>query len=315
MNIVILDADSIGRDLDYTPFSAFGHLSVYDRTSPAELHDRIADAGILLLNKVRVTEEDLAHAPALRLICLAATGFDNVDVEACRRRGVAVCNVVGYSTDAVAQLTVAMALSLICRLPDYTAYVRSGAYTASGVPNRLSPAYHEVSSLVWGILGYGKIGQKVGQIAQALGCKLLVCKKTPAPNVQNVDIDTLCRESDVLSVHLPLSAETRGIVSEARIASMKPGALLINVARGAVLDEAAAARALSEGRIGGLASDVYGQEPMPADHPYYPLRDDPRAIFTPHMACGAVETRRRLLIEIQKNISAFLRDERRCRVD
>lgn len=315
MHIAVLDTDSIGHDLDYTPFERFGTVSLYPATSAEALPARVAEADCLILNKVKITAQTLACAPRLRLICIAATGYDNIDLAACRARGVAVCNVRGYSTHSVAQLTVAMALSLACRLPEYSAYVSDGSYTVSGLPNRLIPVYHELEGKTWGLLGYGDIARSVAQVARALGCHVLYCRKTPTKDPENVDIDTLCRRSDILSLHLPLTDETRGILSASRLAQMKQEAILINVARGAVLDEAAAAQAILCGRLGGLGCDVYTAEPFAKDHPYAAIAHHPRVCLTPHMAWGAAEARERLLEEIEKNISAFIDGDVRGRVD
>ena len=241
----------------------------------------------------------------LKLICLAATGYDNVDTEWCRKQGILVCNVVGYSTDSVAQLTVAMALYLVHHLDIYTEYVRNGCYTESGIANRLSPAFHELTGKIWGIAGYGNIGRKVGVAARALGCRVIAFKKKPVSDVNCVDLDTLCRESDIISVHLPLNDDTRGIFSREKIALMKPNALFINVARGAVTDEPALAEAVRNKQLGGLGVDVYSLEPFPENHPFYGIRKENCVCMTPHLAWGAVEARERCILEIVKNIRAF----------
>jgi glycerate dehydrogenase len=165
------------------------------------------------------------------------------------------------------------------------------------------------------VVGYGNIGAQVGRAAQALGCRVLAYKRTPVEGVACVDLDTLLRESDVISVHLPLSDATRGILGRAEIARMKRNAIVINVARGAVIDEAALAEAVAQERIGGVGIDVYSVEPMPKEHPFYPLRERENVCLTPHMAWGAYEARARCLSEIVENIHAFVRGERRCRVD
>lgn len=270
---------------------------------------------MVIVNKIRLNEENLAGAAGLKLICVAATGYDNIDVAYCRRRGIAVCNVLGYSTDSVAQLTVAMVLELMLHLPTMSGYVRSGAYTASGVANRLTPAFHELAGKTWGIVGAGNIGKKVAHIAEAFGCRVMVCRRRPDPDYPTVDIDTLCREADIISVHTPLTDETQGLISRARIAAMKPGVILVNVARGAVADEAALADAVRAGQIGGLGVDVYSAEPLPADHPLYAVRTLPNVCLTPHMAWGAVEARQRCIGEMAENISACFAGRVRCRVD
>ena len=315
LRAVILDAATLGDEVSLAPLAAVTHLTVHALTVPEEVADRIRDAQVVILNKVKLNETNLAHAAHLKLICVSATGYDNIDVDYCRSRGIAVCNVLGYSTDSVAQLTVAMVLELMLHLPEMTGYVRSGAYTASGVANRLSPTFHELAGKTWGIVGAGNIGKKVARIAEAFGCRALICRRRPDPDYPNTDIDTLCRVADIISVHTPLSEETRGLISRERIAAMKRGVILVNVARGAVADESALADALRDGQIGGLGVDVYSVEPMPEDHPLYAVRELPNVCFTPHMAWGAVESRQRCIDEMAENIRTFCRGEVRCRVD
>ena len=315
IHAVILDGATLGEDISFASLEERASLTVYPLTPPEEVAARIRDAQVVIVNKIRLNEANLAGADALKLICVAATGYDNIDVAYCRRRGIAVCNVLGYSTDSVAQLTVAMVLELILHLPEMSGYVRSGAYTASGVANRLTPAFHELAGRTWGIIGAGNIGKKVARIAETFGCRVLVCRRRPDPDYPAVDIDTLCREADIISVHTPLTDETRGLISRERIAAMKPGVIVVNVARGAVADEAALADAVRTGQIGGLGVDVYSAEPLPADHPLYAVRELPNVCFTPHMAWGAVEARQRCIDEIAENIRAFFAGECRCRVD
>ena len=204
-----------------------------------------------------------------------------------------------------------MALYLTQHLAEYTRYVRDGKYTESGIANQLTPTFYELAGTTWGISGYGHIGRKVGNIAAAMGCRVIAYKRTPVSDVTCVDIEQLCRESDILSVHLPLNEETKGLFSREKIDMMKPGALFINVARGAVADEQALADALKIGRIGGLGIDVYSREPFPKDHPFYAIREDDRVCLTPHLAWGAYEARVRCIEEIVKNIQAFQHGEKR----
>ncbi|MBQ9387751.1 MAG: hydroxyacid dehydrogenase [Lachnospiraceae bacterium] len=315
MKIVVLDAETFGTDLDLSPLSGVGETTVYPITPADLVAERISDAEVVIINKVKLNETNLAAASSLKLICIMATGYDNVDTAYCRSAGIAVCNVVGYSTHNVAQLTVAMVMSLINRLPEYTEFVRSGAYTASGIPNKLEPVYHEICGKKWGIIGYGNIGKQVGRVAEAMGCELLVYKRTPEPGAPCVDLETLCRESDVISVHTPLNDGTRGLIDAAHIAMMKKDVIFINVARGAVTDEAALAAALKEGKIGALGVDVYSVEPFSADHPFNEIKALPNVCLTPHMAWGSYEARVRCLSEVIKNIGAYYAGERRCRVD
>ena len=316
MKIAVLDAGTLGADLSLSPLMPFGDVKVYSKTSPLEMPERVADREILILNKIRCNEETLSCARDLRLICVAATGYDNIDIAYCQKRGIAVCNVVGYSTESVAQLTLAMVFALATNLPVFHSYVASGQYTQSGVANSVAPVFHELAGKTWGIFGYGNIGKKVAAVAAAMGCRVIVCKRTPTEEAfPVVDFETLCRESDILTLHSPLTQETRGILDEAHIAMMKKDAVLVNVARGAVLDEAAVAKAILDGRIGGFGCDVYTKEPFLASHPYRDLLALPNVILTPHMAWGSYEARSLCLEEICRNITAFINGESRNRVD
>ena len=315
MKIVVLDAATLGADLDISPLYQVGQVTVYENTAPTEVAGRIADQEVIVSNKIRLNAENLKDAKKLKLICLAATGYDCVDTAYCRENGIGVCNVPGYSTHSVAQLAVTMALSLRTHLIPYRNFVHSGAYSRSGVANRLEPVWYELYGKTWGVVGGGNIGQEVAKIAQALGCKVLMCRRKPDPNFETVDIDTLCRESDIISVHVALTEETRGMIGKKQIEQMKPDAVLINVARGAVTDEAALAEAVLEGRLGGLGVDVYTEEPFGKDHPFQAILDRPNVCLTPHMAWGASEARNRCIAVVAENIRAFSNGVRMNRVE
>lgn len=305
MKIVILDAGTLGEDVDLSPVYGCGDVTAWTSTSYEELEERIADAEVIMVNKIKLNSDTLRGAKALRLICVTATGYDNIDLDYCKRRAIAVCNVPAYSTDSVSQLTVAMALALVCRLNEYERFVSSGEYSASASANRLSPVYHEISSLTWGILGGGAIGSRVAEVASALGARVLMCRRKADSRYEAVDVDRLCKESDIISLHVPLTDETRGIISKERIALMKRDAILINVARGAVVDEAALVTAIEEGRLGGIGIDVYSAEPFPVEHPYSRILEKSNVILTPHMAWGAKEARDRCVSVIAENIRDF----------
>ena len=316
MKIVVLDAGTLGNDVSLDAFARFGTLASYDKTAPEEMAERVKDADVLVLNKVRCNAETLKNATKLRLICVAATGYDNIDVAYCKSRGIAVCNVVGYSTESVAQLTLSMVFALSTNLMSYHEYVVSGRYTRSGVANSVTPVFHELAGKTWGIYGYGNIGKQVARVAEAMGCRVLVCKRTPTKeNYPVVDLDTLCKESDILTVHTPLTEATRGSLDREHLLMMKKNAILVNVARGAVLDENAVAQAVLEGNLGGFGCDVYTQEPFPESHPYTAILGHPAVILTPHMAWGSHEARYRCIEEIATNIKAFINGEARNRVD
>ena len=315
MRIVILDGDTLGPGLDLSGLEALGEVVYYPATPPEQAAERLAEADVCLVNKLRLGPQNLTGNTQLKLICEAATGYDNIDTAWCGRNGIAAANVPGYSTDSVAQLTAAMALYLTNHLGSYTAAVRGGAYTHGGTANILSPVYHELRGMTWGIAGYGRIGKRVAEIASVLGCRVICWRKHPQAGDPFVPLEELCRKSDILSVHLPLNGETRGLFSRELFALCKSSCLFINVARGAVADEAALTEALVEGRLGGLGIDVYSAEPFPEDHPFYAIRERHDVCFTPHMAWGGMETRQRCIREIEANIAAYLRGERRNRVD
>ncbi len=315
MKIVVLDRLTLGDDLDISAAKAFGEMICYDKTDPDEVESHIGDADVVFVNKVKLNRDNLKNADNLKVICEAATGYDNIDTAFCREKGIAVANVKGYSTHSVAQVTLSMALSLATNLADFRALVASGNYTEVGIANRLEPVFCELYGKTWGIVGAGNIGRQVAAVARAMGCHVIGFSRTPKENIEQVGIDELCRRADVISVHLPLSDETRGIIGESEIALMKKNAILVNVARGAVTDERALAEAVLAKRIGGLGVDVYSVEPFGTDHPFYAIKDHPRVIFTPHMAWGAKEARARCISEVAENIRSFQSGGDRNRID
>ncbi len=315
MKIVFLDAATIGDDLTYESFEELGEVIVYPTTSDDEFEEHAKGADVVVINKLKLNSTNLPKAPNLKLICLAATGFDNVELDYCRKKGIGVCNVVGYSTQSVAQLTLSMALSLYTNLGQYTDFVRSGEYTKCGLANRLTPVYHEIAGKTWGIVGYGNIGKQVARVAEALGCRILVYKRTPVENAECVDFDTVCQKSDILSLHVPLNEQTRNLLDKEHVAMLKKNAVVVNVARGAVTDEEALTNAILQENIGGLGVDVYSKEPFGTDHPFNKIKHLPNVLLTPHMAWGGYETRVRLLQEIKENIISFSGGGNRSRVD
>ncbi len=314
MKIVVLDRLTLGEDLDLSAAEEFGTLVVYDNTLPHQVAERVADADVIFVNKVKLGE-NLKDAKNLKVICEAATGYDNIDLEFCRNHGIGVCNVPGYSVWSVAQVTVSMVLNLVNHLNEYTNYTKDGTYTNGGSANILTPVYHELYGKTWGIVGYGGIGSRVGAVAEALGCKVLAYKRTPIAGVNCTDMDTLLKESDIVTVHIPLSEETRGLISKERIATMKQGAILVNTARGAVIDETAICQAVRDGKIAGFGTDVYSVEPFPKDSPFYEIRNLPNVCLTPHMAWGGKETRERCYGEMLLNMQAYFNGEIRNRVE
>lgn len=315
MEIVVLDAATLGADSDLLPLMEQGNVTVWDNTAPEEIAQRIEYADVIVSNKVRLQENVLRDAKQLKLICLSATGYDCVDTAYCAKNSIGVCNVPGYSTQSVAQLTVAMVLELVNHLSAYREYVHSGAYSRSGVANALTPVWHELYGKTWGIVGGGNIGRQVAKIADAFGCRVLVCRRQPDDMYETADLDTLCAQSDIISIHVPLTDETRGMIGQKQIDRMNENAIVINVARGAVTDEAALAEAVKTGRIAGLGVDVYSIEPFGEDHPFNSVLDLPNVCLTPHTAWGAIETRNRCVAVVAENISAFCAGRKKNRVE
>ncbi|MBO5363854.1 MAG: hydroxyacid dehydrogenase [Clostridia bacterium] len=314
MKIVVLDRLTLGEDLDISEAEQFGTLVSYDKTAPEEVAERVKDADVIFVNKVKLGE-NLKDAKNLKLICEAATGYDNIDLGFCKKHGIGVCNVPGYSVWSVAQVTVSMVLSLVNHLPEYTRTTRDGSYSHGKSANILNPVYHELYGKTWGIVGYGGIGSRVGAVAQALGCRVLAYKRNPIPGVECTDIDTLVQESDIITIHIPLSEETRGLISRERIGRMKKNVILVNTARGAVTDEQALCDAIKEGRIAGFGTDVYSVEPFPVESPFYEIRNYDNVCLTPHMAWGGKETRERCFSEMLANMKAYFAGQLRNRVE
>lgn len=315
MKISVLDSSTLGNDLDLSVLKNYGELEIYSSTTTEETPAHCMDSDILVINKVKINENTLPDPGKVKLICLFATGFDNVDINYCKKHSIALCNVVGYSTDSVAQLTIAIVLNLACRIPEFSHHVTSGDYTKGGIANWLVPVYNELMGKTWGIVGLGNIGKRVAKVAEAFGCNVLVNKRTPSDEYENADIDTLCRESDIITIHTPLTDETHHLINQKRISMMKKNVILVNVARGLVTDESAVAKAIKDGKIGGFGCDVFSKEPFGNDHPFYEIMHLDNVCLTPHMAWGAYEARVRCLDEICKNIESFNSGNTRNRLD
>ena len=315
MKITVLDKKTMGDDISFSLLEKFGELTVYDLTPPELLAERVADADVIIQNKARITAEVIRSAKNLKLICEFATGFDNIDVAEARKHGVAVCNVPGYSTDSVMLYTIATVTALASRLITYRGFVASGEYTALGSPNKITPAFSDISGKTWGIIGYGNIGRAVGRVAEAMGANVIVNKRTEVEGVRCVDVDTLCRESDVITIHCPLTENTRGLIDARRLSLMKKSVILVNEARGAILDEAAVAEAVLGENIGAFGCDVYSTEPFAEDHPYNAIKHLDNVILTPHSAWASYEARTRCVEVISNNIASYIKAESLNRVD
>ena len=315
MIIKILDKKTMGYDIPFEHLKEFGKVIEYDYTAPENVKEVCADASVIILNKVKITDDILSCCKQLKLICVFATGYDNIDIDSAKKYGVGVCNVPAYSTDSVALFTLATVLSLSTRLAEYTDYVRSGEYSASGSPNYIAPVFNEIRGKTWGIIGLGNIGKAVANVASALGAKVIANKRTKDDNYTCVDIKTLCKESDIITVHTPLTQETKGLINKELIEVMKPGVILVNEARGAVLNEHDVAEAVKHGKIKCFGCDVYSTEPFDKNHPYNEIKNFKNVILTPHSAWSSYEARMRCSQVIYNNIKSFLSNESLNRVD
>lgn len=315
MKIVILERNSVGTDVSVDCISDFGEVTVYRNTVTAEeVKERVRDAEIVIANKSPMNEETLRDAPNVRLICEFATGFDNCDLAYCKSRGIKVTNVVDYSTAMVAQHTFTLALALSQKLFHYDTYVKSGEYGAQDRFSNFDLPFYELEGKTWGIVGMGNIGRRVAKIAEAFGCRVIfysITGKSACTQYSRVDRDTLLQESDYLSLHCPLSDLSRNFIDAEALKKMKRTAILINVARGQVVNNRDLYEALEAGEIQAAGLDVLEREPLEPDNPLGRIQDSGRLIITPHLAWASVEARTRCVEGAYLNIQAFLRGEDR----
>ncbi len=314
MKLVILERNSAGTDVDVSCFEKFGEVTCYPNTVAANTAERVKDADIILANKAPLNESTLKDAPNVKLICLLATGFDNVDLAYCRSRGIKVTNVINYCTSTVAQHTLLLALALSEKIAFYDDYVKSGAYSAQDRFSNFDRTFYDLEGKTWGIIGMGTIGRRVAGLAQAFGCRVIFYSASgtsTCTDYERVEFDTLLQESDILSLHCPLSDRTRGLINKDALSKMKETAILVNVARGPVVDTQALYDALVADQISGVGLDVLEQEPMAKDNPLAQIKDSTKLIITPHMAWASLESRTHLVEEVAKNIEAFLAGENR----
>jgi glycerate dehydrogenase len=316
MRGVFLDVATVSRgDIDFEALkSALPDWTFHDNSGGDEARERVRDATVVVSNKVYIGERELAVAANLRLICVAATGVNNVDLAAARARNVAVCNVAGYATASVVQHVFTLLLALVTHLEDYRRLIRDGAWQRAPGFSMLDFPIRELAGKTLGIVGYGALGQGVAKVAQCFGMRVLIAARAGQPAAApRVALHDLLAQVDVLSLHCPLTDATRGLIGARELKLMQPHALLINTARGGIVDEAALAQALRDGRIGGAGVDVLSVEPPVQGSPLL-APDLPNLIVTPHIAWASRESRQRLVDEVEQNIRAFLRGEARNRV-
>ncbi len=319
MNLVFLERESFGTDISIDAFSEFGEVTVYPVLDVEKIQERARDAEILMINKAPINAETMKYAKNLKLVCEMATGFDNVDVKWCRENGIAVVNAPDYSTTAVAQHTFALALSLMGKIVHYDETVKSGYYASQDQFTIFDQPISELSGKVWGIAGMGHIGQMVAKIAEAFGCRVISYSTSGNPNkelpYEQVSFEELLLESDIISLHCPLTDRTHHLFDEKAFGQMKNTAVLINVARGKVVDQQALADALEKGQIAAAGLDVLEEEPMTKENPLLSVKDSGKLIITPHMAWASVEARQRDVDITVENIRRFLKGERYHRVE
>jgi len=309
MNLVLLDAETLGEDLDLSPLERFGALTVYPRTAPEETSERIRNAEIVITNKVVLDRETLMMASKLKLICIAATGMNNVDLDAAKGMGIAVKNVAGYSTPSVVQHTFAMLFYLREQLAYYDRFVKEGSWSRGGLFTHLGRPFSEIAGKRWGIVGLGTIGTEVAKIAEAFGAEVSYYATSGTPHSErwpHKELETLLRESDIVSIHAPLNKRTRNLIGADKLRLLPDGAILLNLGRGGIVNETALAAELSRRKLyAGL--DVTESEPIPENSPLLKLRYPERLLITPHIAWASIEARQRLLEGILSNIVRFIK--------
>ncbi|MCH5188063.1 MAG: hydroxyacid dehydrogenase [Oscillospiraceae bacterium] len=299
----------MGADIDFSPITRRFDTVIYDKTTPEEKLRRVKDAEVIVINKVVIDKETIDAAPNLKLVAVFAVGYNNIDVKYCREKGIRVRNVPGYCTDSVAQHTFALLFQLIESLNYYDGYVKDGSYTHSGLANHMGRPFSEIAGKRWGIIGMGNIGRRVAHIAEAFGCKVSYASTSGVRRPENwpeVSMDELLAESDIISIHAPLSASTENLINREALAKMKPSAVIVNVGRGAIIDSAALAEAVDQGLIGGAAIDVYPEEPPKANDSLLTVKNREKIVLSPHIAWSSVEARARCVEMTADNISAFI---------
>lgn len=316
--IVFLDASTVGSDTDLSVLETLGTFKKFDTTSPEEVIERIKGADVVITNKVVLDKHALEKANNLKLICIAATGTNNVDIEYAKKKGIAITNVAGYSTYSVVQHTFAMLFYLLENLRYYDDFVKTGLYSQSKIFTHIGRPFFEIKGKTWGIIGLGTIGREVAKVASSFGAKVIYYSTTGIDRqevYERKDLDTLLRESDIVSIHAPLNEKTKNLITYEKIKLMKKTAFILNLGRGGIINEEDLAKALDEGIIAGAGLDVLEKEPIEKENPLLKIKDKSRLFITPHIAWTSIEARRKLIKEIAENIKAFFEGKIRNRVD
>lgn len=307
LKIVFLDAQTLGSDVSLAPVASLGEYVSYPSTRPEEVFDRIAGFDVVITNKVWMGKEQMDSSPALKLICVAATGTNNVDTAYAAEKGIPVRNAVDYSTESVTQVTWMHILGLVGQARYFDGYVKDGSYSASGCFTNAAVPFFELRGKTFGTVGLGNIGSRVAGVAEAFGMKVLYYPTSGKPHSDRYEADTDLRSflsrCDVVSVHCPLNERTKGLIGYDALAQMKRGAVIVNMGRGGIIVETDLAHALDEGLVAGAAADVFTKEPMPADHPFLHLQHPERLLLTPHIGWASREARECLIRKIAENIT------------
>ena len=312
MKIVLLDADTMGKDMEFSLIEKLGECVIYPNTMPQETIERIKDADVVIINKVNLSREILSCAKKLKLICVFAIGYNNIDIDYCRENNIRVRNVPGYCVQSVCQHTFALLFSLIENIRYYDDFVKNGSYSQSGLANHLGKPFYEIAGKKWGIIGMGAIGRAVADCATAFGAEVCYSSISGALREEKypaVPFEKLLSSCDIISVHAPLNEKTMHLIGKKELEIMKKTAVIINVGRGAVIDEMALADAINNGEIAGAGLDVYSVEPPRKDSPILSIRNGERIVYTPHTAWSSVEARKRCIALTAENVKAFIDGE------
>ncbi|MBP5249002.1 MAG: D-2-hydroxyacid dehydrogenase [Lachnospiraceae bacterium] len=308
MKIVFLETATLGDDVNIDKFTELGEVVRYDLTRADEIAARIGDADAVVINKLPMNETTIGSCENLKLICLTATGTNNIDFTYTDKKGIAVRNVRSYSTESVVQHTFSTFFYLYEKLNYYDNYVKSGDYANAPFFCHIEEKFHELFGKRWGIIGLGEIGHRVAQVAQAFGCEVVYYSTSGKNNdavFKRVGLSELLATSDVISIHAPLNDDTQGLINAETLKFCKPTAYLINMGRGPIVDQDALADALKNGRIAGAALDVLKNEPMEPGNPLLEIQDSKKLIITPHIAWATVEARQRCVEAVFQNIKKF----------
>lgn len=298
MKIVFLDVKTIGEDIDLSGYDALGEVVKYDFSSPEQIPERVKDADVIVLNKAPINEETIGTAKNLKLVCVTATGTNNLDKDYLAKQGIEWRNVAGYSTESVAQHTFALLFYLVEKLSYYDSYVKEERYVNDRIFTHFAEHFHQICGKTWGIIGLGNIGRRVADIAKAFGANVIYYSTTGQNNQEGytrVDFETLLSTSDIVSVHAPLTEATEGLMNKDAFAKMKPNAIFLNLGRGAIVVEQDLVDALNNHQIAAAGLDVLSVEPMSPDNPLISIKDSKRLFITPHIAWASVEARTNLM--------------------